>query len=149
MTTAAPTTTQHLHRLYLEYHRDKYPNVPTVCIPKPDYSDKTTNGLTRMILDWFKFQGGIANRINTTGRQIKAKSGKQIWIPGTTMKGTSDIAVTYRGQSIAIEVKCSATRDRMRPKQKEYADRFQRAGGLYFVARSWDEFYEWFNTIAK
>lgn len=141
------TPTQHLHSLYMAHHRERYPNVPAVCIPKPDYTDKTTNGLTKMIMDYVKFRGGMAKRVNVVGRQIKAKSGKQIWIPSSTVKGAADLSIIYNGRALEVEVKCAATHDRMRPKQVEYANRVAMAGGLYFVARTFDEFYEWFQTI--
>ena len=143
----AMTPTAHLHRLYIEHHRERYPSVPTVAIPKPEYKLTDTNGLTRAIIDFIRFSGGHAERVNTMGRQIKAKSGKQIWIQTTATKGSADIHAIWHGRTLAIEVKNAATRDRLRPKQAEYAAKVQRAGGLYFVARTFDSFYEWFQTL--
>lgn len=140
------TPLDHLHRLYYHYHRTKYPAVPQQAIPKPTYTDRTTNGLTRMILDWFKFKGGLAKRVNVMGRQIKAKSGKEIWIPSSTIKGAADISVIYHGMALEIEVKCAATKDKMRPKQIEYAERVTASGGHYFAASTFTGFYEWFTT---
>ena len=142
------TPTTHLHSLYMNYHRTTYPNVPAVCIPKPDYKLTTTNGMTKAIIDFIRFSGGHAERVNTMGRQIKAKSGKQIWITTTATKGSSDIHAIYRGRSIQIEVKNAATGDRIRPKQQEYGRRVTMAGGLYFVAHTFEEFYQWFTTLA-
>lgn len=144
-----PTTPiSHLHRLYYQHNREAYPNVPAACIPKPNYTDKTTNGLTKMVMDFVKFSGGQIERVNVMGRQIKAKSGKQIWIPSSTVKGAADLSGIYKGRALKIEVKCAATHDRIRPKQIEYANKVRRAGGIYIVARTFDDFYEQFNNLS-
>jgi len=141
------TPTQHLHSLYMAHHRERYPNVPAACIPKPDYKLTETNGLTRAIIDFIRFSGGHSERVNTMGRQIKSKSGKQIWITTTATKGSADIHGLYHGKALFIEVKNAATHDRIRPKQVEYANRVAMAGGLYYVATTFDSFYKWFQTI--
>ncbi len=46
----------------------KYPNIPGHAIPQAKYTDKTANGLTKMIIEFIKLSGGQAERINTMGR---------------------------------------------------------------------------------
>lgn len=136
---------EHLHDLYRRHYRTTYPSVPEAAVPRPKYSDKTTNGLTKMIIDFIKFNGGLIWRVNVMGRQIKNKSGKEIWIPSSTMKGVADLSCIYKGVPIQIEVKCAATKDRIRPKQGEFADKVSNAGGKYIIARTFDEFFDWWN----
>lgn len=143
------TPTEHLHRLHYHHHRTTYPSVPATALPKPDYKLTDTNGLTRAIIDFIRFTGNHAERVNTMGRQIKAKNGKQIWITTTATKGSADIHAVIRGRSAMIEVKNARTHDRIRPKQEEYARRVTMAGGLYFVARTFEEFYEWYADANK
>jgi len=148
-----PTTTMtplsHLHSLYLDYNRKAYPNMPAVCIPKPDYKVNTTNGMTKAIVDFIRFSGGHAERVHTMGRQIKAKSGKQIWIQTTATKGSSDIHAIWHGRTLAIEVKNAATRDRISAKQQEYGRLITMAGGVYYVATTFESFYYWFQTLPQ
>ena len=143
------TPLEALNTAYYDHYRKENPNYPAAYIPKPDYTDRTTNGLTKMVLDWMRFHGALAERTNTTGRQIKAKSGKRIWIPTAGVRGSSDIHATYRGLSLHIEIKCRATRDRVRPAQVEYARRVRMAGGLYVTVGTWAEFYEWFLQLNR
>lgn len=140
------TPTEHLHRLHHQWHRQQYPNVPDVAIPKPNYKANTTNGMTRMIIDFIRYSGGFAERVNRMGFRTKTKTGREIWVSGGGTNGTADIsAVLPGGRSARIEVK--AGRDRIRPDQVRYAERVTRAGALYFVARSFDDFYEWYRTL--
>lgn len=124
----------------------------------PKYTDKTANGLTRMVTDWIKFNGGQAERINVTGRFIKAKMitdvvgfkrqvGSDKWINGNGTKGSADISATIIGRSVKIEVKIG--RDIQSDYQKQYQESIERAGGIYYIAKDFDSFYEWYNTNFK
>lgn len=140
------TPTEHLHWLHFDYYREQYPNVPSVSLPKPKYKANTTNGMTRMIIDYIRYSGGFAERINRMGFKTKTKTGREIWVSGGGTNGTSDIsAILPGGRSARIEVKSG--RDHIRPDQVRYAERVTRAGALYFVARSFDSFYEWYHTV--
>lgn len=52
------------------------------------YSDNTANALTNAIIDFIKFSGGDANRINTQGN-LRKISGEMKWTHGGTRKGTA------------------------------------------------------------
>jgi len=51
--------------------------------------------------------------------------------------GSADIIGVCRGRAVAIEVK--AGRDRQRPEQVAFQRAWERAGGLYVIARSIDD----------
>src|SRR5690242_6156339 len=93
-----------------------------VPLPKP-YTDKTTNGLTTCVFDWLKFNGHYVNRLNSQGHarieKIPLANGKVLekvrYTHGSTNKGTADIDSIINGKPVKIEIKCAATRDRIRP----------------------------------
>lgn len=122
------------------------------------YTDKTANGLTKMIIDWINYNGGQAERINTTGRLIKAKTYKDVmgitktigqdkWIKGTGTLGSADISATIQGKSVKIEVKIG--RDKQSDVQKQYQEAIEKAGGIYYIAKDFDSFYNWYNETFK
>lgn len=117
-----------LKRLKLEYIKKVSPGFykasggDTMKI-KP-WSDKTTNGLTKAIIDWLTYSGHYCNRINTQG-QARVKK-----IP------------RYSIFSGKIEVK--AGKDRIRDEQTAQGNRITAAGGIYFVARDMDQFVNWY-----
>lgn len=143
---------QELSEMYLKSQREKYPNIPVGYLGKKKYTDKTANGLTKCIIDFIRFKGGQAERINTTGRVIQGKKSvdyytgknttKGIYIPGTGTKGSADISATIIGKSVKIEVKIG--KDRQSEYQKEYQKSIETAGGIYFIATDFDSFYEWY-----
>ena len=136
------TGLQHLKALALDQIQRKYPTLPAAAAIPRQYSDQTANGLTRAILDYLRLRGGYATRINTTG-QIRA--GK--WVKGTTSRGTADIMAVYQGFHLSIEVKIG--RDRMSRHQLATRDNVEAAGGLYFIARDFQSFFDWITALDK
>lgn len=152
-----------LKNLDKENKKIKYPNVPDHCICAYDYKDKKANGLTRCIIDWIKFNGGQAERINTMGRPIdrtkvvtdvcgfKKQIGSIEWVQGTATRGSADISATIKrngiGISVKIEVKIGA--DRQSEHQKKYESDVTSAGGVYYIAKDFNSFYEWYNNMFK
>ena len=63
--------------------------------------------------------------------------GSKKWIPGTGTNGTADISATINGKSVKIEVKIGT--DRQAQSQIAYQRAIESAGGLYYVAHSFDE----------
>ena len=133
--------------------REKHPNVPERAIPQPKYSDRTANGLTKCVIDYITFMGGMAERRNSMGRFIQPKTytnvfGKEIqlgkgkYIPTTERNGTSDISGVYKGVPLAVEVKIGT--DKMSAAQRQYKDDFEAAGGVYIIARSFGQFIDEF-----
>ena len=145
-----------LKDLALAYSRTKYPTLPEYARTIKPYSDRTANGLTKCILDWLKFSGHQAERISCTGRYLdrsivvsdvtgaKRRIGSGQWIPSSGMVGTADISATIYGKSVKIEVKKN---DQQSAKQILYQDQVTRAGGLYWICRTFDEFLELYHSM--
>jgi len=141
-----------LRQLDLESKQRKYPENPYL-VPS-DFTDKTSNGLTKCVIRFLKLKGWQAERISTTGRPIdrrqvvadcmgfKKQIGSILWIKGTVTKGSADISATIQGRSVKVEIKVG--RDRMRPDQWKYKEAVEKAGGIYIVVTSFDQFYAWY-----
>ena len=145
-----PPTLKDLNTLKANYLRAKYPNVPAHGVrPKP-YKDKTANDLSKAIKAAIELCGGQAERIANMGRTIdnrysytdvlgRSKTiGSVKYIPGTGTNGTADLSATINGKSIKIEVKIG--RDKMSESQHLYRDKVEAAGGVYIIARSYEQF---------
>lgn len=133
-----------LQNIALEALKTKYPNFPYP--PKPKYSDKNANALTKCVIDYIQFNGGQAERINSTGRQIKSGNGYK-WIRNNGTNGTADISATINGRSVKIEIKCAATGDTTQSQeQKNYQQAVEAAGGVYILVHTFPDFYDWFNS---
>ncbi len=151
-----------LKQLKTDSLANKYPTVSTHYLPPPKYTDKTSNGLTKCIIDFVRLNGYQAERINSTGRQLdqrktvtdvlgrKRTIGSIKWIKGPGQVGTADISATIKGRSVKIEVKCKATGDRYQSqRQKDYQKEIERAGGIYIIARTFEDFYNWYVNFLK
>jgi hypothetical protein len=149
-----------LQDLHLQSSKVKYPSMPDEYRPKKNYNDKTANGLTTCIKDFLNFSGWQAERISVTGRRInvgKTKKtnafgtvktvGNTMYIPSTMTKGSSDISATIKGKSVKIEVKIGA--DKQSEKQIEYQKNIEKAGGVYFIAKNFEDFYEFYLEMVK
>ena len=149
-----PDAIRELEDAVFDAKRQKYPKVPYLI--KHQYSDKTANDLTRAIIDFVRLRGGQAERINTTGRPIDRRVaytdvvgmtrtvGSIEWIKGTGTRGSADISATIKGQSVKIEVKIGT--DRQSQAQKEYEKNIEAAGGIYYIARDFTSFVEWYHS---
>lgn len=137
-----------------EIKKRKYPNNPY--LTKQEYRDDTANGLTKAVIDFIKLRGGQAERISTTGRPIDRRQsyvdaigmrrtiGSIEWIKGTGTNGSADISATIAGKSVKIEVKIGA--DRQSEAQKKYQQDIETAGGLYYIAKDFKSFVEWYRN---
>jgi len=154
------TNKDKLKALELESLRGKYPSMDARFIPLTDWKDTSANGLTKCIIFWINAMGGQAERISSQGqyregKKIKVGTGevqyqKQLpgkWTPGQSTKGTADISATIRGRSVKIEVKYG--NDRQSDAQKQYQESIEKAGGIYIIARTFDDFVNWYNTMAE
>jgi hypothetical protein len=133
-----------LSQMDFEAKRELYRNVPDHAIARTRFDDRTANGLTKSILAYLQLKGNWATRINTTGRYLHHQ---KKWIPGTTQRGTADIHAVINGRHVSIEVKVG--RDQLSDKQLKVKREVQRAGGVYVVARSFDQFYDWYEEFFK
>jgi hypothetical protein len=117
-----------------------HPTCPALAPRK--FRDDTANGLTACITTYIRLCGAFCSRLNNTGiydHRINR------YRPGTSRKGLPDILATYKGMSLMIEVK--AGKDRMSDHQEKIMQEQQQSGGLYYVARNFSDFKEWFDNI--
>ncbi len=144
------TNSAKLQELYLKNLRKTYPSFPEFALPPKKYTDSTANGLTACIIDFLNFSGCQAERISSMGRSIDTSKqvtdvigrtrtiGGTKYIPGNSTKGTADISSTIRGKSVKIEVKIG--NDKQSAVQKQYQLTIERAGGIYMIAKNFDDF---------
>ena len=137
----------------------KYPRMPKEYIPKPTYSDKTANGLTKCIIHFVKANGYQAERISNTGRYIdnskvvtdsmgfQKRIGSGQYIKGTGTNGTADISLTIKGKSIKAEIKIG--KDRQSEAQKKYQADIERAGGIYIIVKDFDDFMNFYKKFIE
>ena len=133
--------------------------MPPEYIVRTKFTDKTANSLTKAIVKWINLNGYQAERISTSGRWVdnskvvtdvlgnQKKIGSGKYIKGSGTKGSADISATIKGKSIKIEVKIG--KDRQSESQIEYQKAIERAGGIYFIAKDFNSFYEFYTTLVK
>lgn len=122
--------------------KNKYPSVPDYARPKQSLKTSDANGLTKAIIDYIDLSGGWATRISTEGRYIEGL-GKRI--PSSVKKGTADIHAVWKGRHLSIEVKIG--KDRQSDEQIAVEKSVTAAGGLYYIATTFDSFHQWIQTI--
>lgn len=147
-----------MNKLWRDEQRVKYPSVPEKYLTGFPHKDNSANGLTKCIIFYVNSMGGFAERISTTGRIIdntktvtdvvgfRKTIGSKKYIKGTGVNGSADISATIRGRSVKIEVKYG--KDRQSEAQKEYEKRTIQSGGIYYIARTFDDFIEWMKEIS-
>ena len=132
----------------------KHPNTPSKYLAPCKYRDDTANGLTKCIVDYIRLNGGQAERINTTGIPQDTRQqvtdilgrtrtiGSVTWRTGGGTRGSADISATIQGRSVKIEVKIG--KDRQSDAQRQYQAAIEAAGGLYYIAKNFTEFVNWY-----
>jgi hypothetical protein len=132
-----------------------HPNTPERFIAPQTFTDKTANGLTACIVKYLRLSGHQAERISNTGRMIDTRTtfedvvgrsrtiGRIKWIKGTGTNGTADVAATIAGRSVKIEVKIG--RDTQSKAQQDYQKSIESAGGIYFIATTFQQFINFYN----
>ena len=145
---------QILEKMATNAYYEKYGEVrPEYRINKQFKGLNKANGLTKAIIAYIKLTGGQAERVSVEGRVIdqrqtytdvlghKRQIGSIKRIKSSMTRGSADISATIGGRSVKIEVKIGT--DRQSDAQKQYQADVERAGGVYYIARTFDEFYEW------
>jgi hypothetical protein len=135
------TAVKELERMANEAAMFKHPTCPHLAPRK--FRDDNANGLTQCIVQYIVLSGGFATRINNQGTWSKKLNR---FIPGTSRKGLSDVMATYKGLSLHIEVKIG--KDRQSGAQKKVESEVTRSGGLYYLAKNFTDFKEWFDSIS-
>lgn len=145
-----------LRELSLSASRTKYPTMPESVRSTRNYTDRTSTGLQKCIIDFLNFSGHQCERIAVTGKYIdnskvvadvlgsKRRIGSGKWIRSSMQKGSADLSAIIFGRSVKIEIKM---KDKQSPDQKAYQQQVESAGGLYWIVRSFDEFLSFYNTM--
>jgi len=108
--------------------RKRYPTIPIDYMAPVTFRDDTANGLTQCIISFIQLKGGQAERITKAGRQI-------------------NISGTIGRYLFKVEVKVEDKRDSQSQVQKEHQQAIESAGGVYFIASTFEGFLEWYNSI--
>ena len=137
-----PKNLKELGKLADELNAEKHPLLPPHALVKKRFKDTTANELTKTIIwDMYHVRQGVAYRINN-GAVYDVK--KKVYRKGVQRKGVPDIIGIIDGRFFGIEVKIGA--DRQSADQKEIEREINDAGGVYFVAKSYDDY---LNKIAE
>jgi len=146
-----------LRQLYLTKHYEKLPSIPEYARCTPLYQQRTSNGLTRCVLDWLRLSGHQAERISNTGRLIdgtkvvtnclgfKHRIGSVHYIKGSGTNGTAEVSSTIAGRSVKIEIKLGA--DRQSAAQRRYQADVERSGGVYLIVHDFQSFLSWYELF--
>ena len=145
-----PDNRKRLHDILMQQSKRRYPNIPDHTRKIKIPSDRTANGLTKLVIMYINGIGGFARRINTMGRVIDKRKtvtdvvgrqktiGSMTYIPTTGVRGSADISALFMGKSYEIEVKIG--KDRQSTHQKVYQQQIERSGGVYIIVRSMNDF---------
>ena len=138
-----PKNLKELSKLANELKAQKHSDLPPFALVKKVFKDKTANELTKTIIwDMYWVREGLAYRINN-GAVFDKK--RQVYRKGVQRKGIPDIIGIINGRFIGIEVKIGA--DRQSADQKEIEKEIKEAGGVYFIAKSYDDYLNKINEI--
>lgn len=135
-----PQAVRELEKLADAEAHSQHPTMPHLALRR--YRDNTANGLTVCIVKYITLKRGFASRINSTGI-FRPQLGK--YTSGTQKNGIADIISTYKGKSLHIEVKHG--RDVQSEAQKKIELEVTRSGGVYFIARNFTQFKQWFDNL--
>lgn len=147
-----------LKELKTESLKAKYPNIPPHAIPIPTYSDKSANGLSKMVCDMLTLLGHEAHPVKNTGTPRieygikdevfnRGTPKKITWTAGNIKKGIADISSTIKinikshtiGLHVEWEIKIG--KDYQKIDQKNHEADVKAAGGEYFIIKTFDDFY--------
>ena len=92
-----------------------------------------SGGLQNAIIKYVTWHGWYANRISSAGRKIGDK-----WISGNTKNGTADLHLIIKSIHISAEIKIGA--DVMSADQHSEKSRVEKAGGKYWVIKTFEQF---------
>jgi len=145
-------TLKQLNDLERTAAREKHPTIPERLLVSRTHTDRTANGLTKAIQRWAELMGYQAKRVNVMGipvdnRQVvtdylgmKRQIGSVQYRPSGSTKGAADISIIAQGRAIECEIKVG--NDRQSPAQREYQVKVERAGGVYLIAHTFEQFTE-------
>lgn len=151
-----------LEQMELEEFKRRYPENPYPLAKK--YKVSKANGLTGAVIKYIQLNHGQAERISVTGRRIdntkvvenvlgqKMMIGSVDWIKSSMQKGSADISAiikTRSGVIIPWKIEIKIGKDKIRPDQVTYSEQVKRAGGHYSTVKTFDDFFEQYNTLVN
>ena len=131
-----PKNLKELSKLADKLKAEAHPLLPPHALVKKRFKDTTANELTKTIIwDMYHVRGGVGYRINNRAvYDLK----KKVHRKGVQRKGIPDIIGIINGTFYGIEVKIG--KDRQSADQKEIEQEINAAGGVYFIAKSYDDY---------
>lgn len=140
-----PKNLKELAKLADQLNAEKHPDLPPFALVKKRFKDTTANELTKTIIfDMYWVRGGVAYRINN-GAVYDQK--RKVYRKGVQRRGIPDIIGIIDGRFFGIEVKIG--KDRQSEHQKEIEEEINNAGGVYFIAKSYDDYLEKIHDVLK
>ena len=143
------TPKQRFQQAHYEYKKKHFTQLCSDGFYTPPKMPKinTANGLTQFIVKFIDWSGGHANRISSAGRFLPGNNKFEggTFIPGTTKRGTADIAVIINGKAIMLEVKVG--KDRPSEAQLNQQASVRAAGGIYEFVSNPEQFFELFDSL--
>lgn len=144
------------HAAHAQWFQREYPHSfkDGFYTPKNKVPDVTTaNGLASFIIDHCAWCGNYANRVNVMGRQIggitKTRSGATFddrkFIKASTKKGTADLDLIINSKNIKVEIKIGS--DTQKKDQEKQETKIKKAGGIYVIWGSVDQYLDYFYTL--
>ena len=138
-----PKNLKDLAKLADKLNAEKHPDIPPHVLVRKSFKDLSANDLTKTIIfDMYHVREGSAYRINN-GAVYDQK--RKVFRKGVQRKGIPDIIGIINGRFIGIEVKIG--KDRQSADQKEIEKEINDVGGVYFIAKSYDDYLEKINSI--
>ena len=135
-----PEAVRELEQLADEQARRDHPSMRPEHLAPRKYRDDTANGLTKCINHYLKLKGAFSSRVNNQGVYRDGR-----YTRSTARRGLPDILATYKGKSLFIEIKIG--KDAMSQHQKQVQQEQQASGGVYYVARNFTDFKQWFDEL--
>ena len=101
---------------------------------------ETEAQIQKAILQWGTYKKILMHRINVIGTPVHKKDGSTGYRPSTNA-GMADIHATVVVEDIPVSVwlEVKTKTGKQSPKQKQFQDAVEAAGGYYFIVRSIDE----------
>ena len=130
------------------------------------YTDTNTNGLTNCVKSFLEFKGHYCIRTNRQGqakveripiggtqRDISGKGakvyGKISWTKNPEDKAITDLHASIDGLFVAIEIKCAATKDRIKKKSGQLENKIhvENSGGIHLIVTDMESFWVWYHNV--
>ncbi len=156
---------QRIEADYINWFKNKYPNVPLIGMPKVVFSDSNTDRLEETILNFLKYNGHHAVKQHTTGTMIDKREkfidvlgrerqiGSVQWGASRDEVGRADIIakimVNFKGRllPISVEIEVKFGKDYQRDNQKKFQSRLENIGAYYTIVKDFDGFIKWYDDF--